>query len=97
MSTDINEILKERGSRYGSFREGAMLAYQLKDPLHSHPNWKYISADKREAIDTIMSKVSRIVHGDPEYRDSWVDIIGYTQLVLDSIPADPEELANESN
>jgi hypothetical protein len=34
----------------------------------------------------IANKLARIVNGDANYRDSWVDIIGYAQLVLDAMP-----------
>ena len=29
----------------------------------------------------ILHKISRIVNGDPNYKDSWTDIIGYAKLV----------------
>jgi hypothetical protein len=33
----------------------------------------------------IMHKIARIMNGDPNYRDSWVDIAGYAQIVADRI------------
>lgn len=29
--------------------------------------------------------MARIANGDPNYEDNWVDIIGYSQLVLNEI------------
>ena len=30
-------------------------------------------------------KIGRILNGDPAYLDSWVDIVGYTQLVVNEL------------
>jgi hypothetical protein len=36
-------------------------------------------------MDMIMHKIGRIVNGDPDYADSWVDIAGYAKLVADRL------------
>jgi hypothetical protein len=33
----------------------------------------------------ICHKIARILNGDPNYADSWVDIAGYAQLVADRL------------
>jgi len=33
----------------------------------------------------ICHKISRIVNGDPNYKDSWHDIIGYAKLIEDKL------------
>jgi hypothetical protein len=33
----------------------------------------------------IAHKIGRIVNGDPDHVDSWVDIAGYAQLVADEL------------
>ena len=33
----------------------------------------------------IAHKMGRIVNGDPYYDDSWVDIVGYAQLVINEL------------
>ena len=33
----------------------------------------------------ILHKLARIVNGDANYIDSWRDIVGYTQLVVDEL------------
>ena len=40
---------------------------------------------QREGLEMIAHKISRILNGDPNYDDSWVDIAGYAQLVVDAI------------
>lgn len=81
----IKEILEERGSNYGSFKTNALLAQSLKALLRSAPNWVHISDEQREALDMIIHKVARILNGNPEYEDNWLDIIGYVQLTLDEL------------
>jgi hypothetical protein len=33
----------------------------------------------------ICHKIGRIVNGDPDYFDSWIDVAGYAQLVADRL------------
>jgi hypothetical protein len=40
---------------------------------------------QREALEMIAHKIARIINGDPNYADSWVDIAGYAKLVADRL------------
>lgn len=84
-SKDIREILEERGSRYGEFDEHARITQNLKYWMADSPNWVSLSPAQREALEMVAHKVGRILNGDPNYLDSWQDIVGYTQLVVDII------------
>lgn len=77
----IDKTLEERGSRYGEFPEHAFVTQELKRTLHDNANWSGLADDQKEALDMVMHKVGRIINGDPNYIDSWTDIIGYTRLV----------------
>ena len=83
--TSIEQTLKERGSRYGSFDKHAEVTQELKRVMHVHKGWCGLSDDKRECLDMIAHKIGRILCGDPEYKDSWHDIVGYAKLVDDSL------------
>jgi len=88
----ITEILKDRGSKYGLFNRQAYIAQALKNIIHFELDNKRMTPDYiREALDMILHKIARIVNGDPLYEDSWVDIIGYTQLVLNGIREEKEK------
>lgn len=79
----IDGILSQRGDRYGPFVGHADVTQQLKNVIAqelSHRN-KSLDPDQQEALDMICHKIGRIVNGDPNYDDSWVDIAGYAQLV----------------
>lgn len=73
--------LKQRGKRYGSFTSGAEISQGLQDIMRASPNWDTLSPDKKEALQMIQHKISRMLNGDPEYKDNWHDIAGYALLV----------------
>lgn len=77
----IENVLEERGNRYGEFDQHAFITQQIKSAMKNSKHWKTMSADKREALEMIAHKIGRIVNGDPNYKDSWVDIEGYAHLV----------------
>lgn len=81
---DIQATLTERGSRYGDFPSNSRIIQELKAVCRDSPNWeedKLLDLHK-ESIDLICVKLGRILNGDPNYADSWVDIAGYAQLVV---------------
>lgn len=77
----IENTLAERGNRYGTLLENGQVAQSIKQTMRVTPNWSLLSNDKKEALDQIASKISRILVGDPEYKDNWHDIIGYATCV----------------
>lgn len=86
MPEDIKQILEERGSRYGDFSQHALICQTLKSVMGATPGWRRLTPVQRHALEVIADKIARILNGDPNYADSWVDIIGYTQLVVDRLP-----------
>lgn len=78
---DIEETLKERGSRYGDFIDNARIAQGIKDIMRTGGQWNNLDADMKEGLDIIAGKISRLLTGDPLYLDNWHDIIGYTRLI----------------
>lgn len=86
-SPDLAATLVERGGRYGVFTGHAQVTQELKNLLGSHlaARGKRLAFDQQEALDMICHKIGRIVNGDPNYADSWVDIAGYAKLVADRL------------
>lgn len=84
----LDQALNERGNNYGNFHTQANLAQTLTAIIAQH----YMSVHKEsnqplphfmaEAIHMICHKLARIVNGNPFYSDSWHDIGGYSQLVV---------------
>ena len=85
MSNDLNKTLNERGVSYGDFTDNAFVAQQLKDVVRTGRAWIDATSAQREAIDMILSKISRLVTGDPFHKDSWHDIQGYAKLAEDRL------------
>jgi hypothetical protein len=83
MTQQIEQVLQERGARYGSFDTHAEITQDFKRVLDKHLkiNGKEWPDILKEAADMIFHKLGRAVNGDPLYADTWVDIAGYAQLV----------------
>lgn len=80
MPKQVDDVLEERGSRYGLFSEHARITQNIKRAMHASPNWAKLSDSQREALEMIAHKMGRILNGDPNYADSWTDIGGYARL-----------------
>lgn len=83
--TDIKAILEERGKIHGDFTEHARITQALKLAARNGVNWKQgeLTSVQMEAIEMILHKIGRIVSGDPNHKDHWLDIAGYAQLAAD--------------
>ena len=82
---EIEQILEERGSRYGDFGSHAIITQNIKAAMRHSLNWAKLPNDMKESLEMVAHKVGRILNGDPTYADSWVDIVGYVQLVVDRL------------
>ena len=85
--TDITTTLTERGNRYGKFTGHAEVTQMLKTVIASAltKRNKTLAPDQQESLEMICHKIGRIVNGDADYDDSWVDIAGYAKLVADRL------------
>ena len=83
----VNDILEQRGSRYGDFKTHAQITQTLKGVATTYLGVlnKHLSSSQQESLDMIFHKIGRIINGDPNYADSWVDIAGYAQLVVNQL------------
>ena len=83
----VDTILKERGSRYGSFRDNSRISQELahivrkENAVRPQRTQIPLTYYELEAIEMIFHKIARIVSGDdPSYADNWDDIAGYAHL-----------------
>ena len=79
--TNVDATLAERGARYGVFTEHARITQNIKRAMQDSSGWEKLDDDQKEALEMVAHKIGRIINGDPNYADSWHDIIGYTRLV----------------
>ena len=86
----VDEVLTERGKRYGLFKDHANVTQQLKGVMFGFNPSLRLENDQKEALEMIAHKIGRIINGDPNYADSWVDIAGYAKLVADRLEGNPK-------
>lgn len=86
-ANEVDAILDERGKRYGDFKGHAEITQIFKITAQAtlRKRSKTLALDQQEALDMIFHKIGRILNGDPNYADSWIDIAGYAKLVADRL------------
>ena len=86
-TTNVNEMLAGREARYGSFEGHAEISQTIKHAIwgFAAKRGKQLRADQIEALDMIAHKIARILNGDPNYADNWIDIAGYATLVANRL------------
>lgn len=85
LPASIDATLAERGSRYGVFSEHARITQNIKRAMQDSPNWASLPDAMKEALEMVAHKVGRVLNGDPQYHDSWHDMVGYAKLVADTL------------
>lgn len=89
---EIQGILKQRGDRYGVFKNHAAISQEIKGAIFRNLRAGHdLAPDQTEALEMIAHKIARIINGDPHYEDSWRDIAGYATLVADRLIEDEEK------
>ena len=79
----VDEILDRRHQTHGAFMDVAAVAVVMRHIiLDRRPN---LMPDQEEALTLICTKIARIVNGDPNEREHWLDVAGYAQLVADRL------------
>ena len=83
----VDETLDARAVEYGKFIEGAEVMQMLKRVVLNALNNrdKTLAHDQAEALDMIIHKIGRIINGNPDVVDHWLDIAGYAKLVADRL------------
>jgi len=96
---NIDNILNSRSKLYGDFGGHALITQKLKDVMQMDRNkWDSLLPPQKEALEMIAHKMGRILNGDPNYADSWVDIAGYAQLVVNFLEKNfPKKFSNVLN
>ena len=72
-------ILDEREKTHGSYANVARVSQHLKTYIHNEG--ARLTPEQRESLDMICVKIARIVCGNPNEPDHWIDISGYAELI----------------
>ena len=84
-ATGLTAVLADRGAKYGKFDRHAAITQHLKRIMYTYKARTDLADDQIEALDMIAHKIGRILNGNPDYADSWIDIAGYAKLVADRL------------
>jgi hypothetical protein len=90
---NVDDTLAERGARYGDFEGHALITQSIKNAMQASPKWPVLADDQKEALEMVAHKIGRILNGDPDFLDSWHDIVGYVRLVEQRL----EKAANDNS
>jgi len=82
---EIKDILDARGKQYGDFKNHARITQNIKRAFLDSPQWNTLSPEMKECLEMIAHKIGRILNGNPLYKDSWTDIIGYAKLIEEQL------------
>ena len=86
MSDPIQSTLDEREKTHGDFTENAEVMQKLKEVCWTSPNWTKLSYVQKEALEMICHKLGRILSGDPNHADHWLDVEGYARCAWERLP-----------
>lgn len=83
----VDDTLDARAVDYGKFIEGAEVMQMLKRVVQNalSNRDKVLAHDQAESMDMIIHKIGRIINGNPDVVDHWLDIAGYAKLVADRL------------
>jgi hypothetical protein len=86
MPIDLTNLLADRAKTHGDFLHHALITQELKEVIHNPDRygnnfWAELNVCQQETLDMIAHKIGRILAGDPNFRDHWIDIAGYAILV----------------
>lgn len=80
-------LLREREETYGDYSIQGSFANLLKTQIRKEIavyHQKKIYGAQLESLDMICTKISRLVHGDALFIDTWNDIAGYAKLAAEA-------------
>jgi hypothetical protein len=93
----VADVLDTRAKTHGDFTDNARVMQALKRAARLGENWHdgdprinehvdgLLSDVQKEALEMILHKIGRIVTGDPNVPDHWLDIEGYARLARERI------------
>jgi hypothetical protein len=83
----IEETLNERHNTYGVFADLARTTFAIREVIYAEleKRNKVLDPDQLYALEMIIVKIGRLINGDASHEDSWKDIAGYSQLIVDRL------------
>jgi hypothetical protein len=81
VADEIEKTLNDRGETYGDYDQMSECITELQRMIGRYqPKPAHMTNGQYHALGMIMVKAGRIITGDPNHKDSWLDIAGYAKL-----------------
>lgn len=87
-TSNIDDLLAERGKTHGDYSLHAAITQRIKAVLHATPYWSLLTDSMKETLEMNAHKIGRILAGNPAFPDHWADIAGYARLVEKQLVAE---------
>lgn len=84
----LDDVLDERNKTHGDYADVAETYMTL---LQSWQGRNGLMPTQNLALTMIFMKIARILNGDPNHADHWIDIAGYARLAADHIDDGPDQ------
>ena len=88
MEMQRESILTDRAPTHGDFTDNSRFVQASKLLLRSTPNWSSLEPYMQEAMDMTIHKYARALYGDFMFEDTFKDVVGYNQLIVDAMEKD---------
>ena len=75
--------MPDRTNTHGEYIKQATVAEELREVMGA--SWTGLPRYQRAALTLVAEKLSRILTGDCNFEDHWIDIAGYCECVLKEI------------
>lgn len=81
MTTDTSaSIIVARKSTHGDFKDVAEIYANFMNSARGGKSFAKLSDVQRMSLEMIFHKAARVVCGNPDFDDHWLDIEGYARL-----------------
>lgn len=78
--SNVDNIISNRAGSHGIFTETADVTQYFKELMRARPGWANLSPVQRESMDMIVTNMSRVLSGDPNFAEHWEKIETYAHL-----------------
>jgi hypothetical protein len=78
---DLSQLIAQRQNTHGDFRKVSRMSQALGAVMTNGVNWDSMPDHFREGLEMIQHKIARILSGDPNFAEHWLDIAGYATRV----------------
>ena len=84
MTKEINDLTSEKAKTHGDFDLSSLFVRRVYTEIANSPNFHNLTPPQERGLRMIVEKLSRILYGDSQFLDHWIDIEGYAKLINDS-------------